>query len=146
MQDNLVWCCACRGGTAVATGLSRSAARRISHCRDGAGKHLQWRADNLVASELGYQSRALGWEWGIRLHGARVSSFRVRLTNTDCRGLSVRLQRPIRMAQVLIRTVPSTRQDEGHPCMASPTVFYWLRRRSCCLQSPLLRRQGRFLI
>ena len=50
-----------RGGTAVAAGLSRSATRRISHCRDGAGKHLQWRADDLVASELGYRSRALGW-------------------------------------------------------------------------------------
>src|SRR5262249_12040404 len=38
---------------AVAPGLSRSAIRRNAHYRDGAGRHLQWRADDLVASELG---------------------------------------------------------------------------------------------
>ena len=58
-QLGLVLCVAEVGP--VAAGLSRSATRRISHCRDGAGKHLQWRADDLVASELGYRSRALGW-------------------------------------------------------------------------------------
>src|SRR5262245_11374847 len=56
---------------------------------DGAGKHLRWRADDLVASELGYRSRTLGWYWAIRLHGAPVSSFRVRLSRTGRGGMSV---------------------------------------------------------
>src|SRR6516225_5653474 len=79
----------CRGGTTVAPGLSRSAPRRNPHYRDGAGKHLRWRADDLVASELGYRSRTLGWYWAIRLHGAPVSSFRVRLSRTGRGGMSV---------------------------------------------------------
>src|SRR5262249_27301168 len=48
-----------------------------------------WRADDLVASELGYRSRTLGWYWAIRLHGASVSSFRVCLPRTGRGRMSV---------------------------------------------------------
>jgi len=36
-----------------------------------------------------YRSRTLGWHWAIRLHGALVTSFRVRFSRTGCAGMSV---------------------------------------------------------
>src|SRR4029450_1429091 len=68
----------CGGRTAVAAGLSQSAAWRNSRYRDGAGGHLRWRAHDPDAGELGHRSPAHRSRWATRVYGVLEISLRVR--------------------------------------------------------------------
>jgi len=68
----------CPAEAAVAVGLSQSAARRSSRCRDRAGGHVQRGPHDLDAGELGHWSRTHRSRWAIRVHDVPDISLRVR--------------------------------------------------------------------